>query len=157
MNARLQTWIGNDWKWTCCIHSEPFKRKPSETKEILITTIVKIHFLRVIFIVGIIIFSLGLQSLNGQINADFSSPNLEACGSLQTTFFDQSNSENSIISWAWDLGGNTSSKQNPGSIFTEPGQYTICLTVTDVDGNSDTECKEDYITILPKNEPPREN
>ena len=86
--------------------------------------------------------------MNGQIDANFSSPNLEACGSLQTTFFDQSTSVNSIINWAWDLGGNTSSKQNPGAIFTNPGQYTICLTVTDVDGNSDTECKENYITIF---------
>ena len=91
---------------------------------------------------------LGYQSLDAQINADFSTSNREACGSLQTNFFDQSTSDFSIISWEWDLGGNTSSKQNPGAIFTEPGQYTICLTVTDVNGNSDTECKEDYIHIL---------
>lgn len=84
-----------------------------------------------------------------QISADFSSPTIQACGSLQTTFFDQSISDQSIISWSWDLGGNTSSQQNPGAIFTDPGNYTICLTVVDVDGNTDTECKENYITILP--------
>ncbi len=105
--------------------------------------------MRAVFYIGIFIIGFGFQSLKAQIDADFASPNLEACGSLQTTFFDQSTSQNSIISWAWDLGGNTSGKQNPGAIFTEQGQYTICLTVTDVDGNSDTECKEDYITILP--------
>lgn len=98
--------------------------------------------------IAIFIFLLGLNTIVAQINADFSSPNLEACGNLQTTFFDQSTSDNSIISWSWNLGGNTSSKQNPGAIFTEPGKYTICLTVTDVAGNSDTECKEDYIIIL---------
>ena len=91
---------------------------------------------------------LGITTINGQISADFSALNTEACGSLQTTFFDQSTSDQSIISWSWDLGGNTSSKQNPGAIFTESGSYTICLTVTDIDGNSDTTCKEDYITIL---------
>ena len=97
---------------------------------------------------GLILMGLGYQSLCAQITADFSTSNREACGSLQTNFFDQSTSEFSIISWEWDLGGNTSSKQNPGAIFTDPGQYTICLTVTDVNGNSDTECKEDYINIL---------
>lgn len=105
--------------------------------------------MRAILFVGIFICGLGFQSVDAQINADFSSSKLEACGSLQTTFFDQSTSAKSIISWAWDLGGNTSSKQNPGAIFTEAGQFTICLTVTDVDGNTDTECKVDYITILP--------
>lgn len=105
--------------------------------------------MRAIIYVVFFIIGIGIQYLNGQIAANFSSSNVEACGSLQTTFFDQSTSANSIISWAWDLGGNTSSKQNPGAIFTEPGQYTICLTVTDVMGNSDTECKEDFITVLP--------
>jgi PKD repeat protein len=106
-------------------------------------------FLRALILVCLFTFNFGLHTSYAQITANFSSPNLEACGSLQTTFFDQSTSVKSIISWAWDLGGNSSSKQNPGAIFTEPGQYTICLTVTDIDGNSDTEYKENYIKILP--------
>jgi len=105
--------------------------------------------LRVLHFAYIFIFCLGFNSLNGQINADFSSPNIEACGSLQTTFFDQSTSTNEIVSWSWDLGGNTSTKQDPGAIFALPGKYTICLTVTDDTGASDTECKDDYIIILP--------
>jgi len=84
-----------------------------------------------------------------QIEANFNSNVTEACNSLQTTFFDQSTSDASIIDWSWNLDGNTSLEQNPGAIFSEPGQYTICLTVTDVNGNSDTQCKEDYITIFP--------
>lgn len=84
-----------------------------------------------------------------QINADFFSNNLSACNSLQTTFFDQSTSSESIIDWSWDLNGNTSSEQNPGVLFTEVGSFTICLTVTDVSGNSDTECKESYVTVFP--------
>ena len=84
-----------------------------------------------------------------QISADFYSNNLSACNSLQTTFIDQSTSAESIIDWYWDLNGNTSSEQNPGALFTEPGSFTICLTVTDVSGNSDTECKESYVTVFP--------
>ncbi|MEM9544502.1 MAG: PKD domain-containing protein [Bacteroidota bacterium] len=105
--------------------------------------------MKAIYLVGIFIFVIALPWSNGQISADFFTSNQEACGSLQTTFFDQSTSNTSIISWAWDLGGNTSSQQNPGAIFASPGSYTICLTVTDVDGNTDTECKEAYITIHP--------
>ena len=101
----------------------------------------------------LILFSILATFAKGQINADFFSNNVEACGSLQTTFFDQSTSDKSIISWSWNLGGNTSNKQNPSAIFNEPGSYTICLTVTDVDGKTDTECKDDFITILPAPQP----
>lgn len=85
-----------------------------------------------------------------QIQADFLSNNLEGCNTLQTTFLDQSTSTSSIIDWTWDINGNNSFEQNPSSFFTTPGNYTICLTVTDVDGNSDTECKEDYIKVFPE-------
>jgi gliding motility-associated-like protein len=100
---------------------------------------------------GLAIIVMVFMTLKGacQINADFSSANLSACNTLQTTFFDQSTSAESIIDWSWDLNVNTSLEQNPGALFTEPGSFTICLTVTDVNGNSDTECKEDYVTVFP--------
>ncbi|MEE9437869.1 MAG: PKD domain-containing protein [Saprospiraceae bacterium] len=98
----------------------------------------------------LIITFLFCNNAYSQISADFNCQNREACGSLQTSFYDQSTSAYSIVDWSWDLEVNTSSQQNPGVIFSQAGSYTICLTVTDVNGNTDKECKEDYITIFPK-------
>jgi hypothetical protein len=40
--------------------------------------------------------------------------------------------------WHWDFGdGSTSTKQNPIYMYAEPGEYTVTLTVTDTEGNSD--------------------
>jgi gliding motility-associated-like protein len=90
-------------------------------------------------------------SLSGQVQADFSSTETDACGSLKVDFFDQSTitSSGNIVSWEWDLGGAFSAKQNPGAIFAEPGSFTVCLTVTDNNGNSDRLCKDNYINIYP--------
>lgn len=84
----------------------------------------------------------------GQLTADFSSPITSACNSLQTSFIDQSTGVG-ITEWQWDINGNTSQEQNPGALFTEPGNYTICLTVIDSQGNQDQECKEDFIIVFP--------
>jgi len=102
---------------------------------------------KISFIISVMFFTTQIGIC--QINADFTSANTTACNTLQTTFFDQSTSDASILDWFWVINGNTSSEQNPGALFTDLGTFTICLTVTDVNGNSDTECKEDYITVFP--------
>lgn len=57
--------------------------------------------------------------------ADF---NMEVNG-LEVEFEDQSNGEE--IEWEWDFGdGNFSSEPNPTHQFSSPGEYEICLTVT---------------------------
>ncbi len=54
-------------------------------------------------------------------------------------FTDQSESKNGISNWLWDFGdGNTSTTQNPQNTFNTKGIYTVSLTVTDNEGNSDT-------------------
>jgi len=47
----------------------------------------------------------------------------------------------------WDLGGGSSTENNPQYIYSNAGAYTISLTVTNSCGNSDTETKNDYISI----------
>jgi PKD repeat protein len=50
------------------------------------------------------------------------------------TFTDESTIGDANISlWLWDFGdaSNTSSEQNPTHMYTEPGTYTVSLTVTD--------------------------
>jgi PKD repeat protein len=55
---------------------------------------------------------------------------------IQTIVFtDQSTSDGTIGSWAWDFGdGHTSGEQNPSHTYAEPGTYLVCLTITDDDG-----------------------
>lgn len=98
----------------------------------------------------LVISCLGAWNLSkAQVNANFTSNVTSGCGSVQVSFTDQSNSSaGNIVSWSWNLGGVPSSSQNPGRIFGSPGSYTICLTATDSGGNSDTECKQNYITVF---------
>jgi len=85
-----------------------------------------------------------LSENNAQVNADFSANITEGCGSLAVSFTDLSTSTNGTITdWSWDLGGVAVSTQQAGRIFPE-GIFEICLTVTDSNGDSDTECCRIY-------------
>jgi PKD repeat protein len=69
-----------------------------------------------------------------------------ACYESLTQFWDNSNMGGglTIISWYWDFGdpnsapNNTSTLQNPLHDFTNPGVYNFTLTVTNVDGCTNT-------------------
>ena len=61
-------------------------------------------------------------STDSLLNVDFQ----ELAGPSATTFF-------------WDFGdGNTSTQPNPNHVYANPGQYTVCLTVTDSCGTDST-------------------
>ena len=52
--------------------------------------------------------------------------------------------------WSWDFGDtNTSNQQNPTHTYTAFGQYTVCLTVSNAFGCTDTFCQD--ITVAPPN------
>ncbi|WP_407356085.1 LamG-like jellyroll fold domain-containing protein [Methanolobus sp. WCC5] len=55
-------------------------------------------------------------------------------------FTDQSSdTDGTIVVWSWDLGdGNTSTAQDPSHQYSAAGTYTVSLTVTDDDGNTDS-------------------
>ncbi len=77
--------------------------------------------------------------------ADFSANKTNAAINETITFTD--GSAFNPTSWHWDFGdGETSTEQNPTHAYTEAGTYTVQLTVENENG-SDTEIKEDYITV----------
>jgi len=54
-------------------------------------------------------------------------------------------------SWQWDFdndGNIDSDLQNPGFTFDSPGQYTVCLTISD-GINNDEVCISEYIIVIP--------
>lgn len=61
-------------------------------------------------------------------------------GSITVDFTDASTG--SSLTYLWDLGdGNTSTQQNPTHTYDTDGNYTVCLTVTNPDGCTDSVCQ----------------
>ncbi len=93
--------------------------------------------------------SISFANLYGQITVDFTANQTTGCSSVNASFNDLSTStEGAIVSWSWDLDGITSTSASPGHIYNNIGTYTICLTVTDIQGNQGSLCKDDFIEVL---------
>ena len=61
--------------------------------------------------------------------------------------------DGSVAKWSWNFGdGSTSTERNPRHTYTDPGSYTVMLTVEDESGLKGTYYKE--ITVEPRNYPP---
>ena len=85
-------------------------------------------------------------NLDNQIGvplASFSTTGNSFCQNSPITFTDFST--NSPSSWSWNFGdGGTSTQQNPQHTYSNPGNYTVNLTVTNATGFNST---SDTITI----------
>lgn len=76
--------------------------------------------------------------------ADFSATPTTGPAALTVQFSDTS--AYSPNSWFWSFGdGETSTEKNPSHIYSNPGTYTVNLTVSN-DAGKDTGMKKDYIT-----------
>ncbi len=90
-----------------------------------------------------------VQSLNAQVTASFTTTQTTVCEGVGVGFTNTSTSNNPVSSCLWDFGNmlQSTSCGNAGIIYTMPGSYNVCLTVTDNLGNSDVACTT--ITVLP--------
>ena len=84
-------------------------------------------------------------------DADFTADTTNGDAPLTVNFTDLSVQGSGVIDeWYWEFGdGNNSSMQNPVNEYLLPGNYTVSLTVTDVNDFTDSETKIDYITVNP--------
>ena len=94
------------------------------------------------------LYAIGAESTT-TLTADFSATPTSGESPLTVKFTDES--VGNVSSWQWDFGdGNTSTEQNPSHTYNSGGSFTIILTVTDASGPTDTETKENYISITRK-------
>ncbi|MFT6502721.1 MAG: PKD repeat protein [Crocinitomicaceae bacterium] len=68
--------------------------------------------------------------------------------SLQVDFTDLTFSHSNVLSYLWDFGdGNTSSLQDPSHNYAVAGTYTVCCTVVNDCGASDSSCQSVMPTL----------
>ena len=77
-------------------------------------------------------------------------PSGVACAPANVQFTDQSTAgQGSITSWAWTFGdGLTSNGQNPQHTYTQPGYYTVGLTVSNSGGCSNSTSATRFIRVV---------
>lgn len=80
--------------------------------------------------------------------AAFSATNTVGCsGPLNVSF---TNGSTNAVSYNWNFGDGTSSTlPNPNHAYSNPGTYTVTLTVTNNVGCTSTEVKNNYVKFLP--------
>ncbi|MEM6766366.1 MAG: PKD domain-containing protein, partial [Bacteroidota bacterium] len=96
----------------------------------------------------------GANKLSAQISANFTANVREGCSPLAVQFTDLSTTTANTI-YQWDLGnGNTSTFPDAFAIYTNPGQYTVRLTITDTLTNAVSTLEEvAYITVFADPQP----
>ncbi|MEM6964802.1 MAG: PKD domain-containing protein, partial [Bacteroidota bacterium] len=90
------------------------------------------------------------KNLSAQLSVNFTASQTEGCGFALVEFCDNSISQSgTIVAWSWDIAGVNSTTECQGRLFSSPGGYDICLTVTDSEGNTATHCEENFIIVHP--------
>jgi PKD repeat protein/N-acetylneuraminic acid mutarotase len=78
-------------------------------------------------------------------HAEFTASPLSGTAPLTVTFTDQSSGD--VVAWTWDFGDNSiSGARHPAHVYTDPGDYTVTLTVAGP-GGADTETRPNYVHV----------
>ncbi|MEM6342586.1 MAG: PKD domain-containing protein [Bacteroidota bacterium] len=89
-----------------------------------------------------------LISITDVANVSFNGSPRTACAAPITVSFNSTVAPAGSYTYLWDFGdGSTSSAPNPNHTYTVDGDYTVSLTITDVNGCSETVSVDDYILI----------
>ena len=82
--------------------------------------------------------------------ATFTSSYTLACAPANVQFTDNSTpGQGSITSWTWTFGDGTgSNQQNPSHSYSQPGYYTVSLTVVNSGGCSNTATATRYLRVV---------
>ncbi len=89
-------------------------------------------------------------TVNSLPSPRFSASQTRGCPPLNTQFTDLSFNQqpSTMAAWFWDFGdGSTSTLQNPSHTYTNTGNYSVTLTVTDARGCDSTYMIENYIQL----------
>ncbi len=87
----------------------------------------------------------GYITVYAPVTADFSATPLSGIAPLEIAFTNLSTGTYDTLTWNFGDGG-TSNLENPAHTYSEPGTYTVSLTVSGL-GGTDTETKTGYITV----------
>jgi hypothetical protein len=69
-----------------------------------------------------------------------------SCSALRCDFHDESTDDDGIVSWNWNFGSAGSAQRHPFYTYSQPGSYSVSLTVTDGEGVTSKASK----TVNPK-------
>lgn len=82
--------------------------------------------------------------------ANFTANNVTGCAPLVVQFTSTATGTNASTTYSWNLGNSvTSVLQNPSTTYSNPGTYSVTLTVSNGPGSSNTKTVTNYITVKP--------
>ena len=101
--------------------------------------------IKILNLVILVICFFSFEKIQGQVVANFNSNVINGCAPLVVQFNDASTGNPNT--WQWNFGNSvTSTQQNPSTVFTTPGTYTITLTASN-STSSNTKTSVAYITV----------
>ncbi len=98
----------------------------------------------------ILFFNLFYAVIGFAQTANFTSNVQSGCAPMLVQFTSTSTGTNASTTYQWSFGNTvTSVLQNPSTTYSNPGTYTVTLTVSNGPGSTNTKTITNYITVLP--------